>query len=103
MHMTRLIFSKIVQIVTGHNFWKYHEHLVWQDIDEDSTPICELCNDPESRQSTFHIFAKCEALAAKRMAVFGDPFLFNLLDISKDQIIRFLDEIDIGVLPFELS
>lgn len=100
---SRLIFSKLVQIITGHNFWKYHEHLVWQEIDEESTPQCDLCNLQDSRQSTFHIFANCEAVAAIRMAVFGVPFLPSLLDVSKDQIIRFLSEIPIGVLPFELS
>ena len=100
---SRIIFSKIVQVITGHNFWKYHEHLVWQEIDEESTAQCDLCNDTESRQTTFHIFAKCEALADHRMAVFGEPFLSHLYDISKDQIVRFLDEIPIDVLPFELS
>ena len=103
MRCPRILFSKVIQVITGHNFWRYHEYLVHQKDDPDLTPECDKCHQTGSRQSTFHIFAKCPAFMLERHEVFERPFLVDLEDITLDQLKRFLSEINMEVFPFELS
>ena len=104
MRSNRVQFSILVQVISGHNFLRYHQFLINNDDDEYvANPQCPLCQKTGSRQTTFHILAKCEALAAQRLMVFGSPFLVGLVDITKQQILGFLDETKIEFLPFEVS
>ena len=92
-----------MHIVTGHAFLGYHNYLVAKDREEGATPICTLCKKEESRQTSWHILANCEALMELRMHSFGHPFLQSLYDIKKVELVLFLSELPINLFPFELS
>merc|ERR1712044_39463 len=82
MKCNRVMFSKIMHIVTGHAFLAYHNYLVDKDREEGITPMCTLCKKADSRQTSWHILANCEALMELRMHSFGHPFLQSFTSTS---------------------
>ena len=103
MKCNRVMFSKVMHIVTGHAFLGYHNYLVAKDSEEGVTPMCTLCKKEDSRQTSWHILANCEALMELRMNSFGHPFLNSLYDIKKVELVLFLSELPINLFPFEMS
>ena len=103
MKCNRIMFSKVMHIVTGHAFLGYHNYLVNKDNEEGITPECTLCKKQDSRQTSWHILANCEALMELRMNSFGHPFLQSLYDIKKVELVQFLSELPMDLFPFELS
>ena len=65
----RIELSKMIQLITGHNFLKRHEALVNKSEDAD----CRLCLEDE--ETSFHVIAECPALARQRQQTFGKCFL----------------------------
>ena len=85
---SRKKLSILVQIITGHNFLKRIVH----EKDENK---CHLCL--EDQQISFHIMAKCPALAEPSLRVFGTPFLYQpSLRWSSREIASFIHEASIG-------
>ena len=57
--------SRLIQVVTGHAYVRYHQRLVY-DTEEDE---CRLCN--EDTETAWHIVSECPALERHRREVFG--------------------------------
>ena len=94
MKYGRTYFSALVQVITGHNFLNRHNSLVeLGEVDIDIAK-CSYCNDDEAEESSAHIISQCDAFAAKRMQIFGNPYFsteeFALIKASK--LIEFLKE-----------
>ena len=69
MKLGRKKLGQIVQLVTGHNHLRYHQHQICQDID----PLCRLCE--EDSETSWHLIGECPALMEKRQEVFQKYFL----------------------------
>ena len=92
MKGTRLHFSAFVQLITGFNFLKLHQSRVdgynTEDDDEEELEIlrqCGFCKKAE--ESSFHIFAECEAFGKHRWQIFGQvtlkaPFKIRCNDLK---------------------
>ena len=85
---SRYEMSLLVQVLTGHNYWKRHQALI--DNSDDSE--CRLCMEDD--ESSFHILAECPALAWLRQQTFGTHFWEqgNPPPWTLDQVVRFLRE-----------
>ena len=53
----------------------------------------------EYLQTSEHLYSKCEALASRRLSLFGQAFDKPLHTIKKTLILKFLREADIKVFP----
>jgi hypothetical protein len=90
--LDRRDFSKVVQVITGHNFMKRHQALVG----EPTSPTCRLC-DEDDEETSFHVIAECPALAGARRNLFGTHCLTQPLNWSH-QMATFLRGESIGHL-----
>ena len=119
MFMTenRMELSKMILIITGHNFWRRHNFLVdvekWKrgaiTKEELVPPFCDLCltvmpdafstDCDEYLQTTQHLFSTCEALASARLRIFGKAFEVDLSTIEYRDIMNFIREANLDVLP----
>ena len=112
--LPRAALSRILLIKTGHNFLNYHQNLVdermferelipWSDVQH---PYCDFCTEEpyepdmdKPKQTAIHIFSECDRFANLRQEVFGDPFAATPLTYKNNNILHFLREADIEVLP----
>ena len=88
----RIELSKLIQLITGHNFLKRHEALVNRSEDTD----CRLCLEDE--ETSFHVIAECPALARQRQQIFGKCFLAPPLHWTTWEVASFIREAQIGFL-----
>jgi hypothetical protein len=84
VRMDRIEFSKIVQSLTGHNFFRRHMYI----IDPDVEAKCRFCQEDD--ESSWHLIAACPALAYERIQSFGTPSLDSPPQWSPYQLSRFL-------------
>ena len=117
--LKRRPLSKLIMILTGHTFWKYHEYKISLGLlkqgkitlGEVVSPVCNWCQTftadydpdlPDGRhlQTAIHVITECDRYAADRLAVFGtlEPQI-SLLTPSK--ILRFIHDANIEVYPNE--
>ena len=60
----RDIVGKLVQFISGHNYFNRHQNL----IDGNTDPTCRYCLEEE--ETTSHLVGNCPALWAKRGQIF---------------------------------
>ena len=75
----------IVQMITGHNRLKRHEHIVNGTGD----PYCRYCGN-EAEETSFHLIAECPALWLRRRDSFNSFFLDNPPKWRLKQLLKFL-------------
>ena len=95
------MFSLMVQILTGHNYMKRHQHIIDTANGDDSEgPICNLCNAGE--MTSFHILGECGPLNDLREKCFGFPQISpeNLYKLSKKALVQFLRGAPVDELQF---
>ena len=68
-NLNRKDLGLMVQLLTGHNRLRYHEHLICKDL----SPLCRLCK--EDNETSFHLIGKCPVLMEKRKEIFHTYFL----------------------------
>ena len=109
----RVTLSKLILIATGHNFFNYHQNIIDNQLcelgaieeSEIQSAKCDLCyvegQDEEDRpvQTSMHIFGDCERFADVRMQCFGDPFPDIPFEITKKQVLNFLWQTKLEILP----
>ena len=88
----RVNLSRMIQLITGHNFLNRHEALVNKTGDAD----CRLCLEDE--ETAIHVIAECPALARPRLQTFGKCFLALPLQWSIQEVASFIREAQIGFL-----
>ena len=105
--------SKLFLLLSGHNYLNYHKniidtHMVELGLKEEheiQSTKCDFCyiegQEEENRpvQTTIHVFGDCEKFAAARLRHFGEPSLEIPFDLNKKQILQFIWDIKLEVLP----
>ena len=94
LKLNRRYFSRLVQLLTGHNKLKRHKNLQNKENDLCSYRLCL-----ENEKSTFHVKAKCPATQTVRTKVFELPTPMELPDPPDwdvSQVVRFLRKSPIG-------
>ena len=96
---SRYEYSILVHAITGHNHLSYHEN----KHNTEHSPMCTVCNIPGTSMTTQHLFTDCEALANKRLKIFGTHTINIPYDISIQNAVQFLRECseDVGWLPVD--
>ena len=95
------MFSLMVQICTGHNYMKRHQHIIdTANKEESEGPICSLCKEGE--MTSFHILGECGVLNNLREKCFGFPQLneSDLQTLSKKALVQFLKGAPVDELQF---
>ena len=92
---TRVQFTALVHITTGHNWLKRHDFIVQNNCyPKEDEARCRFCEEDE--ESSFHILAECPAFARSRLSILGNyklnPPFHNL---KPAQILKFLRKIEI--------
>ena len=82
MRTSRHQLGQIVQLVTGHNFLRYHQNLVNNDIN----PLCRMCC--EADETSYHIVCKCPAFWKLRADVFKTYETIDNLEWSVRQVLK---------------
>ena len=82
MRTSRHQFGQIVQLVTGHNFLRYHQNLINNDIN----PLCRMCC--EADETSYHIVCKCPAFWKLKADVFKTYETINNLEWSVRQVLK---------------
>merc|ERR1712110_89796 len=119
----RRALNELILIITGHNFWNRHNWLVdkerlrRREIEEEqlAPPYCDLCLSDRPRvytqmgleaqglgeylQTTWHLFAECEALATTRFEVLGQCFGTQLATVKRRKILRYIRQAKLSVFP----
>lgn len=90
--LDRKVFSKVVQLITGHNYMRRHSSLIGDYPEAE----CRLCEEEE--ETSFHVVAECPALARTRMSIFGKPILEEPLQWKRSQVTSLLREAHVGIL-----
>ena len=102
---SRKIFSIVAQWITGFNNLGYHTSNK-KEIDVD-IPICRLCDDPNKKETVWHIASECDATASLKQCVFASSDPSNgkweaneILDyISRSNIAHILTKRHPGLPP----
>ena len=63
--VSRDLFGKLVGLITGHNFYRRHSHL----LKEADRPICRLCGFSE--ETSLHLLVECPLLSTERLRMLG--------------------------------
>ena len=92
--VTRDIAGVLVQLITGHNYLKRHEAIVNGTDDNE----CERCGEGEE-ESSLHVIGECPAYGRIRRERFGSHCLSPPLSWSVKQVLGFLREASIELLP----
>ena len=92
---SRYEYSILTHAITGHNHLAYHEHKQNPQL----SPKCTLCEEPDSKMTTKHLFTECPTLALKRLETFGTHTPETPYSFSIPEAVRFLRETNIGWLP----
>ena len=79
-NLNRKDLSVLTQLLTGHNFLRYHESHICKDV----SPLCRLCK--EENETSFHLIGKCPVLMEKRKEIFHTYFLDENPDWTVFQI-----------------
>ena len=82
MRTSRHQLGQIVQLVTGHNFLRYHQNLINNDIN----PLCRMCCEED--ETSYHIVCKCPAFWKLRSDVFKTYETIDNLEWSVRQVIK---------------
>ena len=88
INMDRPQFSRMCQLITGHNYMRRHEGLV--NHLEGEQLLCRLCGEEE--ETSYHIIGECDALATQRLANFGLITQSHRLVWSLSQVSGFIRE-----------
>ena len=74
MELHRKELGLLIQLCTGHNYLNYHQHLVYQELEDD---LCRLCL--EDTEDSWHLLAECPVLGRIRREVMGyEIFVHNV-------------------------
>ena len=92
LRLSRHRYSLMIQIITGHNFLRYHQGLVDGAEDEDDY-LCRFCLEDDETSS--HIIADCIAMEVARQNVFLTQDLGLPLTCSYKEMAAFISEADI--------
>ena len=97
----RHIFSRLVQLYTGHNFLNRQEFLVHGAEDEAYDPSCDFC-DYNYSQTSAHVITECPYFLGLRAQTLGilvqlvPPYVF-----PHSKVVQFLREAGIMALSWE--
>ena len=109
--------SQYILILSGHNFWRRHNFLVdsrkaregrlpvamvvppYCNLCMSEVPLCNSASNDDFLQTTWHLFASCEALATLRQEVFGEAYYKPLEEIKKSQILEFVRMAELNIFP----
>ena len=95
LQLNRRQFSLMVQIVTGHNYLRYHSGLV-DSLPDDSDYLCRYCWEDDETSS--HIVADCPAMEVARATVFKTLKLAPPLSCSYSRLRKFFREANVTEL-----
>jgi hypothetical protein len=114
-YQSKAIFSMAVRWITGHNYLKRHNYLLWDEGTLDN--ICRLCE--QSEETSSHLTAECPALWRLRWGCLGyyeldinnlewepkqfceflkHPFVFSLENTTN--ILQIINEYTVHSLPY---
>jgi len=65
MSFNRTQTRVVTSLLTGHNTWRRHLHLVGLS----DSPLCRRCGAED--ETSFHILCECEALASLKLVYLG--------------------------------
>ena len=63
--VSRDLFGKLIGLLTGHNYYMRHSHL----LKEANSPICRLCG--LSEETSLHLLVECPSLSTERLRTLG--------------------------------
>lgn len=87
----RNVFSAVTQLITGHNFMARHECIVQNGKEIQNEAACSYCKIEGEVESTYHIFAKCDAFGILRQGIFGlDRLEIPFEKIKATKIVNFI-------------
>ena len=93
------MFSLIVQLCSGHNYMKRHQHIIdTANKVKSEGPVCTLCNEGE--MTSQHIIGECGRLNSLRELTLGFPQLSPPFLLSKSALVNFLRKVPIAELRF---
>ena len=103
LNQARPIYSVLVQLETGHNYMKRHEHIIAKNNGIRGTdPICSLCGEGE--ESSAHILAECTALKYNRLKYFNCMwFQPPYVNLDMKSVINFLREANMEALNWAFN
>ena len=96
----RTLYSRLVQVYTGHCFLNRHQFLVHGAEDEAYDPACDLC-DYNYSQTSAHVIYECPYFLGLRAQLLGTyiedpPYVF-----PQSKVVRFLRESGIMALQWD--
>ena len=104
-----------VNLRNRHNWLVDRERVRQGDLkpEELVPPYCDACLDEipqqwdpnmeQFTQTTYHLFAECEAVATARLQTFGQAFGMPLHKIKRKDILKFIHKAKAKVLPTDNS
>ena len=102
LRLNRLQWGRLMQFMTGHNFLRYHNQVVFKEEADDYS--CQLCGLDASVQDTEHVMAFCPYFLGQRESIFGYSILeppFNDLPIGK--VLQFLHQSGLEELAWKTT
>ena len=91
----RIIYSRTVRYLSGHNFLRRHENLINPCISK----LCRLCQNEE--ETSWHIIGACDALANIRADIFQQHWMDDPPSWDVEQLTKFLQQTPIRDLEEE--
>ena len=97
LETNRKVLSYLIQIISGHGFLNYHQHLAGKS----STDLCRFCHT--TSETTWHIINLCPHFNSARSSVFANNGFTNDVPnfVTAQDFIRlsdFLTEVNIDSL-----
>ena len=95
MKYRRKSYSRMVQLITGHNWLRRHNSIVKNNFPAEDSG-CRFCDEDE--ESSFHILAKCPMFAAQRREWFHTVEMSHPFKLKAKQLMGFLRDINVEEL-----
>ena len=87
---SRKVFTEAVHVVTGHNFFNRHQHLVHAGTggENEVYPMCRYCDEEE--ESSYHLVANCPQFVSIRREIFLTHQLTLPFDFSPVKLFKYI-------------
>ena len=89
---SRKVFTEAVHIVTGHNFFNRHQHLVHAGTggENEVYPMCRYCDEEE--ETSYHLVADCPQFVSIRREIFLTHQLTLPFDFSPVKLFKYIEK-----------